>query len=243
MPNEFSSCKDILFRSDYQETCSVCVAHASRIIACPLGWTGVAPRISVFSISPLKFSQSTRRADWNFRKKNVSYAPGDSSKYFRQLPFLFFPVYFSLFVPLLPRGQTRWSVLSCRVASDETGWKKREDMDCMNDMWAPTLLCRTATWTQRPMPQVSRGFTKDWKDPLIYLSSKHSASISMVLRNDKKMTISNGFRNYKTSCWNVRQIYAFQREIAVVSGSTILASAKTDAYYARIIHTYKSNSK
>lgn len=39
----------------------------------------------------------------------------------------------------------------------------------------------------------------------------------MVSVNNKKMTVSNGFRNYKTSCWNAHWIYAFRREIAIAS--------------------------
>lgn len=110
MPDEPSPRENTLSRSDCQETRTV--AHASRIIACPFCQTGVVPRISVFSISPLKFPQSTRYAGWNFREKNVSYAPGDSSKYFRQPSFSF-----SLFVFffLQSRGQTKWSVASPRV--------------------------------------------------------------------------------------------------------------------------------
>jgi len=88
------------------------------------GWR-VPPRINVFSIPPLKFSQSTRRADWNSREKNVSYAPGDSSKYFRQLPFLFFPLF--LFVSPSPTPRTNEVeriVVSCRVR--ENGLKEEE---------------------------------------------------------------------------------------------------------------------
>lgn len=36
--------------------------------------------------------KSTRLWEWNSREKKVSYASGDSSKYFRRLPFLFLPL-------------------------------------------------------------------------------------------------------------------------------------------------------
>lgn len=37
-------------------------------------------------------NKSTRLWEWNSREKKVSYASGDSSKYFRRLPFLFLPL-------------------------------------------------------------------------------------------------------------------------------------------------------
>ena len=200
---EFSSCKDILFRGDYQETCSACVAHASRIIVCPLGWTEVAPRISVFSISPLKFSQSTRRADWNSHKKNVSYAPGDSSKYFRQLPFLFFPVCFPLFVPLLPHGQTRWSVLSCRVVSRPM--KRSERRHGLHERYVGSyfVMPNSHMNTETDAAGQSR-FHKGLKGPS-YIPFIEMFCVDFDgSTNDKKTTVSNRFRNCKTSTPNIR---------------------------------------
>jgi len=204
MANEFWLCENILFRGDYQETRSVCVAYASRIIACLLGsgWR-VPPRISVFSIPPLKFSQSTRRADWNSREKNVSYAPGDSSKYFRQLPFLFLLLF--LFVSPSPAPRTNEVeriIVSCRVR--ENGLKE-EERHGLHERYVGSYFVMPNSRmsrmnTETDLPQVSRrGFTKD---PLIpFIETLHIDFDSPA--NNKKM-ISNGFRNYKISCWNVR---------------------------------------
>lgn len=61
-----------------------------------------------------------------FSQKNVSYAPGDSSKYFRQLPFLFLPLFLSISPSLAPRTNEVERIVDV-ASSNKTRWKKEED--------------------------------------------------------------------------------------------------------------------
>lgn len=160
-------------------TRSVCVAHASRIIACPLGRAGVAPRISVFSISPLKFSQSIRRAGWNSRKKNASYVPGDSSKYFRQLPFLFLPLF--LTVSFLSCPADKRSGAYRRVASRPTKRTERRGKTRIAWTICRLLLCY-AEQSHEPRDRRRGSVAVSQRD----LLSKRFPSIPMVSRRIRK---------------------------------------------------------
>lgn len=225
MPDELSLCEDILFHGDYQESRSVCVAHVSRIIVCPLGRAGVAPRISVFSISLLKFSQSTRRADWNSRKKNVSYAPGDSSKYFRQLPFLFHPLFLSVSASPAPRANEVKRIVTLRPT------KRAEGRGETRIAWTirRLLLC----YAEQPHEhgdRCRRSVVASQRTPS-YLSSKRSASTSMIPRTTRKRRYQTDFVIAKPAAETHAEYTACRHAVAGISHFGV-SDERTDAYYA-----------
>lgn len=78
----------VLFRG-----CSPRHERSVRVLTCVGPVASKYKRFLRFSVPrTLPLHKSTRLWEWNSREKKVSYASGDSSKYFRRLPFLFLPL-------------------------------------------------------------------------------------------------------------------------------------------------------